>query len=139
VPIDTLPDIGDELDGFGISLPIAVVEVIRLNLRIEDRNGLGQQLLAEPSQKMGKHFPMKAEADKADVAQDEFLDALLRAALGCGNQASLCCKREGRVALSEFSISCPAQNLLSIMRRGSFDVDDFFFGINAIDDSILVV
>jgi len=54
---------------------------------------------------------MKAKADKADVAQDELLDALLRAALGSGNQASLCYEREWRVALSKFSVSCSAQGL----------------------------
>ena len=81
---------------------------------------------------------MKTEADKTDVPEGELLDALLRATLCCGNQASLCCKRDGRVALPEFSVSCSAQDLLTVMRRSSLDVDDLSFEIDAVDDPILV-
>ena len=81
LPINPLPDIGGEFDGFGMSLSIAVMQVIRLDLRIEDRDGLGQQFLPEPSQEVGKRFSVQAEADKTDVAQDELLGALLRAPL----------------------------------------------------------
>ena len=48
-------------------------------------NGVHLELLPEPSQKLGKRFSVKTEADKTDVPEDELLDALLRATLCCGN------------------------------------------------------
>ena len=54
---------------------------------------------------------MQAEADEADVAQDELLDAGFRAALGQTNQPSLVRQREWWVALSESLVSCPTQEL----------------------------
>ena len=112
MPIDSLPDIGDKPDGFGLAVPVAVRQIIRLNLCIQDRDGFREEIVPKSTQQIGEYLPVESEDDKTNVAKNKLLGATLRAALCCSDQATLFGKRDGRVALSEFSVSCSAQDLL---------------------------
>jgi len=89
VSVDPLPDIRDKSDRFQLARLVAVGQIIGLNLRVQDRNGLGEELFPKSSQQMGEDSPMNPEDDKTDVTQDELLDAGLRATLRRRNQTTL--------------------------------------------------
>ena len=73
MPIDSFPNIGNKLDRFGAASSVPIFQVVGLCFLIQNRKGIGKQILSKSLQIFWEDFSANPENDKTNMPKDDFL------------------------------------------------------------------
>ena len=67
--VNPLPNIRDESDGFRVPLFVCVLQVVRVDLFVQNHNGLRQEIFTEAAEMDGKYFLVNAKDHESNMPE----------------------------------------------------------------------